>query len=91
MTKSPEERKAALARTIQAKVVAGGRIESQDDFSAVIVSGGKVNHILHLLLTVFTLGLWLIIWAGLGLLPFFGEKRELISVDEFGHVLVQKL
>ena len=27
-----------------------------------IIAGGKTNHILHLLLSIFTGGLWLIIW-----------------------------
>lgn len=44
---------------------------------------------LHLLLTIFTLGLWGFVWIGLVL--FGGEKREMVTVDEWGNSNVQKL
>lgn len=87
--KTPQERKALLARTVQAQVAAGGRVESQSDFQAVIVKGKPVNHVLQLILTVVTLGLWVFVWIGLAL--FGGEKRSMVTVDEFGNVSVQKI
>src|SRR5262245_41887139 len=44
VVKSDVERKQLLARTLQSQIVAGGRVESQSDFEAVIVSGKRVNH-----------------------------------------------
>lgn len=81
-TKSPEERKAALAQAIAAGVRAGYRVEWQDDFQVVLVRGRRPNHILHLLLTVFTLGFWAIVWIIVAIAG--GEKREVVAVDELG-------
>ncbi|HMI09176.1 MAG TPA: hypothetical protein VK497_02140 [Candidatus Saccharimonadales bacterium] len=87
--KSTEERKALLAQTLQTQVVGGGRIESQSDFQAVVIKGHKVNHVLHFIIGFFTLFLWWIVWAIIAITG--GEKRSLLSVDEFGNVLVQKI
>jgi len=87
--KSVEERKALLAQTLQTQVVGGGRIESQSDFQAVVIKGHKVNHVLHFIIGFFTLFLWWIVWAIIAITG--GEKRSLLSVDEFGNVLVQKI
>ena len=84
--KSPEVRKAALAKRIQYLVnVDMCRVESQSDYQAVLVSGKKVNHVLHLILTLLTFGLWVFVW--IGLVIFGGEKRRMVSVDEYGQVL----
>jgi len=87
--KSTEERKALLAQTLQTQVVGGGRIESQSDFQAVVIKGHKVNHVLHFIIGFFTLFLWWVVWAIIAITG--GEKRSLLSVDEFGNVLVQKI
>jgi len=55
----------------------------------VLISGRRVNHVLHAILSLVMLGLWLIVW---GLLVFTGgEKRQLVQVDEYGNVNVQKV
>jgi hypothetical protein len=64
-------------------------VESQSDFQAVIVHGQPVNHTLHVLLSIFTCGLWLIPWLVLGVAG--GEKRTVVSVDDYGNVLSQDL
>ena len=87
--KSLDERKVLLAQTIQGRVVGGARVESQGDFQAVLITGHKVNHVLHLILSISTLGLWLIVWLILTVIG--GEKREIASVDEFGNIMVQKV
>ena len=87
--KSTEARKAALAQAIQNEVVQGGRVESQSDFQAVFVFGKPVNHILHLILAVVTCGIWLIVW--LAMLIWGGENRVMVSIDEYGNVLRQKI
>ena len=83
------ERKRQLAEAVQRQVVQGGRIESQSDFQAVLVHGREVNHTLHVLLSIFTCGLWLIPWLVMGVVG--GEKRVLVSIDDYGNVLSQDL
>ncbi len=87
--KTPGERKELLARTIQGQVAAGGRIESQSDFQAVIVKGKPVNNVLQLILTLVTFFLWAPVWIALAI--FGGEKRSMVSVDEYGNASVQKI
>ena len=87
--KAPEEQRQLLARHIQMAVATGGRVESQSDTMAVIVRGKPVNHVLHLILTLATFGLWGIVWLIVAVAG--GEKREMITVDEHGQVLVQKV
>jgi hypothetical protein len=87
--KSADERKQLLARTIQSQIAGGARIESQSDFQAVVVKGKRVNHLLHLILTLVTLFAWGLVWIGLAI--FGGEKRSIVAVDEYGNVSVQKV
>ena len=85
--KTLDEKKSILAQQIQMAVARGGRIQSQTDTMAVVIYGKPVNHVLHLILTLLTAGFWIIVWiivAASG-----GEKRQMITVDEFGNVLVQ--
>jgi hypothetical protein len=88
-SKTDEQRRAALAAQLQTMVAGHARIESQSEFQAVTVSGKPVNHILHLILSIITLGLWLFVWGTLG--AWGGERRKLVTVDEFGTVNVQKV
>lgn len=88
-TKSADERRQLLAQTLQGQVARGARIESQSDYQAVTVRGKSVNHVLHLILTLVTLGFWAIVWIALAI--FGGEKRFMTNVDEYGNVLVQKV
>jgi tetratricopeptide (TPR) repeat protein len=81
-------RKQLLAQAIMQAVVANNaRVESQSDYQAVLVTGRPVNHILHLLLTLFTIGLWVFVWLILVLTG--GVKRQLIFVDESGYTRIQ--
>jgi hypothetical protein len=61
--KSPEERKALLARQIQTSVVQGRRVESQGDFRAVLVRKQW--------------GVW--------------DRREVVEVDEYGNLSIQRM
>lgn len=87
--KSDAERKALLANTLQGQVASGSRIESQGDFQAVVVKGHRVNHLLHFLIGLLTLGIWWLVWLVLAITG--GEKRQMITVDQFGNVFVQKV
>ena len=86
--KTLEERKAVLAEQVKKAVKRGGRIESQNDTMAVLVSGKRVNHILHFIVGLFTFGVWWIVWISLALTG--GEKRRMISVDDYGETRVQR-
>ena|SRR5687767_10074268 len=87
--KSAEERKELLAKQIQSAAATGARVETQSDFQAIVVRGKPVNHVLHGVLTLFTLGVWGIVWIILALTG--GEKRQMLLVDEWGNPSIQQL
>jgi hypothetical protein len=87
--KSADERKEALGRAIHTQVAQGARVESQGDYQGILVKGHRPNHMLHLILTIVTLGFWGIVW--IGVIAFGGEKRMSASVDEWGNTNVQNL
>jgi len=85
--KTPEERKALLARAIADRVGMGWRVESQMDYQATMAKGHKHSHGLHLFLTIITAGLWgLFVWLPLAV--FGGEKRAVLIVNEQGNLRV---
>jgi hypothetical protein len=61
-----------------------GRVESVTAYTAVVVYGKPVNHVLHLLATVFLCRLWLPIWILIAIDG--GETRRVLSVDHCGNV-----
>jgi hypothetical protein len=79
-----ETRKRALANAVQGELLHGGRLESQTAFAAVLVFGKPVNHVLHAILTIFTCLLWGVVWIILSMSG--GEKKIVISVDEYGNM-----
>ena len=87
--RTTEERKEILAQHVANLVAQGRRVESQGDFQAVMVRGSKCNHVLHLILTIITFGLWAIVWLVLALSG--GEKREIVKIDEWGTPSVTRL
>jgi hypothetical protein len=87
--KSADERKAALARTVANLLAQGRRVESQSDYQAVLIRGRHVRHVLHLVLTILTAGLWAVIWLIMWLL--YHERREIASVDEYGNTSVARV
>ena len=62
---------------IPAMIQQGWRVESESDTYTVLVRGQRPNHILHLLLSVFTLGLWIIVWVIIAATG--GEERQVIN------------
>jgi hypothetical protein len=86
--KSADERKQMLARTVSNEVRSGWRIESQTDYDAYLIKGKPTSHVLHLILTIITLGLWAIIWIVMVYLN--RDQRETVNVDEWGNVSIQK-
>ena len=87
--KSLDERKALLAQQVQQAVARGARVDSQAEGMAVVIYGKPVNHLLHFIIGIVTVGLWWIVW--IILVATGGEKREMITVDEFGNVLMQRV
>lgn len=83
---SMEHRKELLGRAVAQEVSRGARLESRLDAMAVLVVGQKVNHILHLLIVVFTCGLWVVAWFIVA--QSGGERRYTLSIDEAGQLLV---
>jgi hypothetical protein len=61
-----------------------GRIDSTTPYAATVITGQKVNHILHLLISALLCGLWLPVWFFISLSG--GEKRQVLIVDPCGNV-----
>lgn len=81
---TPEERTAALERYIADATRHGWRVQSQGATSAQLVKGKPTNHVLHLILTLITLGLWAIVW--ILTVIFAGQKQRHVSVNEYGNI-----
>lgn len=84
-----QERKEKLAREIEAHVRDGYRVETQGDYQAVVLKGHRANHVLHLILSLVTLGAWLLVWLLVAV--FGGERRILITVDPEGVTAVKRV
>jgi hypothetical protein len=89
LTKATDERKSALDAALARYGAGGWRIENRSDFQATIAKGHRVNHVLHLILTIVTLGLWAVVW--ILMVIFGGEKRELVTVDPYGNIVNTKV
>lgn len=87
--KTSEQRKAALAQMIANTSAQGYRVESQQDYQAVLVKGKPINHALHIIVSILTAGIWLIGYAIIAVTG--GEKREITQVDEWGNVSRQNI
>jgi hypothetical protein len=74
------ERRNALDGAVRRALEKGARLESRTDYSAVMVVANNPNHILHLVLSIVTLGIWLLTW--LLIVRRGNEARIQISVDE---------
>lgn len=81
--RSDTERKAILQTHIIQFASKGWNLDTQTEFAAVMSSGKRLNHILHLLLSIVTLGFWLFVWFLL--LMFNRITKKTISVDRYGN------
>lgn len=88
---SPDVRKSRVATAVQQEVARGGRVESQSEYSAVIRFGKPVNHVLHLILSLVTFGLWIIVWIISAIVAANNNKAISLMVDEYGQILRQEL
>lgn len=80
MTETPySDEQAELSRQIAKLTYQGWRVESQTDRQVVMVRGHRPNHVLHLILSIVTFGLWLIVWLIVALTV--KEKRIVLNVE----------
>jgi len=86
--RSDAERKSILEKQIISYVSRGWVLSTQTDFAAVLSSGKRLNHILHLLLSLVTFGIWLIFWIVMGLTNKIVTVT--ISVDKFGNTSIDR-
>jgi hypothetical protein len=89
LTRSSDDRRAVLDRALQLRGAQGWRIESRSDFQATIAKGERINNTLHLILTLVTAGLWALVWIIVAITG--GIKRMMVTIDEYGNVIEQKL
>jgi len=82
-----EQRKKLLERFATTEIARGSRLISQTDESVVLEYGKRPNHILHLLLSIVTLGFWLLVWL---ILAFsMNIKRKTYTINEYGVIREQ--
>ena len=67
----------------------GKRVVFRGDYQAIVADGTPVNHILHLILSLFTVGLWSVIW--MLDISFHKETKEFVKVDSNGNVTVSEI
>lgn len=79
-----EQRVARMQQALRDLTWNGYRVAVHDGDRAIIVNGQPVNHVLHAILTIFTCGLWLLVW--LLVIASGGEKRRAIHIDEYGNL-----
>jgi hypothetical protein len=82
---TPEQRKATLDERLRIEEAQGWRVETRTDNHATIARGKPLNNKLHLILTIFTVGIWGIVWFALWITG--GEKHRTLTVDEYGDVV----
>lgn len=89
--KTADQRRQMLAQTVAKTLAQAGkwRVESQTDYNAILVKGKPVNHVLHLILSIISFGIWLIVWIIMAISG--GEKRFMLTVDAYGNISNQQL
>lgn len=80
------DRRETLAAVVQRQSEMGWKVISQTETQAQLVRGKPTNHLLHLILSLVTLGIWIPVWIGVAI--FSGEKRRFVNVDAYGRVSV---
>jgi cytochrome b len=81
------DRQAILASEVARQVATGARVQVQTDYMATIVRGRRPNHLLHVILSIVTFGVWFLL-VYIPVLIFAGEKWSTVTVDEYGNLHV---
>ena len=79
-----DERTERLEQAVREQARDGWTIESQSATQASLARGKNISHVLHLLLTIITLGLWAVVWVLVA--AFGGRKTQVLTVDKRGVV-----
>jgi hypothetical protein len=80
-----DQRQQILQNRLSQLLASGqGRIESATPYAATVITGQKVNHVLHLLISIFLCGLWLPVWLIVS--QSGGERRQVLMVDPCGNI-----
>ena len=72
------EREDRLDQQIAQAIGEGWRLESRSRYTAMMVKGERPNHVLHLILSLVTLGLWIPVWIILAIVH--REQRQSLAV-----------
>lgn len=82
--RSPDERRQILEQAVADTIAHPGtwRVESQSDYDAIVTK--KTNHVLHLILSIVTLGWWLPVWLIVAILNQM--QKRVLTVDAYGNV-----
>ncbi len=78
---------AAKFKITKDKAGQGGRLLARHESTAVVM-GKPVNHALHLLLTICSIGIWAPVW--LLITAVSGQRRQILTVDQYGQVRQQR-
>lgn len=89
MTDPRAARKEMLDRAVADYAARGWHVETRSDHQATLAKGKRVSHLLHLILTFFTLGVWALVWITVTLTG--GVKRRLIEIAPSGNVVETKI
>lgn len=81
-----EVRQKILQEQIMAHAAKGWTVLSQTQTQASLSKGKDTNHVLHLILSLITFGLWIPVWIVVTIAA--GKKTRLITVNEQGSVVV---
>lgn len=79
-----DERTARLEQAIREQARDGWWIESQSATQASLARGKDTSHVLHLILTILTVGIWLLVWIPVAALG--GRRTKVLTVDPRGIV-----
>ena len=84
---TPTEREARMQEAL-IDAARFGQVSLLGPFQAqVVIPAHKINHVLHLLLTIVTAGLWVIVWLVMAAQQE-PEERHIVTVDEYGGLWV---
>jgi hypothetical protein len=82
-----EERFQRFSNIVSTKTMRGFMVVDRNDKALIAVlvkPGQKMNHLLHLLLSLVTCGIWIIVWIILAVTNV-GDQRVRISIDNAGN------
>ncbi len=87
-----KERVDRLSQIISNRSLEGYSIVDRDDrkVTAVLMRQGQhVNHVLHAIISIFTCGLWVIVWAVIGM-THRREERIRVTIDPSGRLIEER-